>query len=262
MNWELLGSFFAALVGVLNPVGKIAIWSKLTGNLSPAVRLRLAFWNCGIAGGLLLFFLWFGKSILNLFGIQLPAFQVSGGVILFITAISIFQGRETEEMSIKGKAEPSLESAALHPLQRIFVWSASFFRRHKTATEEKERAEQSPQLKAQRELQRVVVPMAVPLLAGPGALTTVILFGVRAQDMHESLQLSGALLLSLLFVLGTLSIDPWIERYTGQTLLSILVRIFALLLAGIAAQLIFEGLALIMPGLAVEGESVSQGGGL
>jgi small neutral amino acid transporter SnatA (MarC family) len=48
----------------------------------------------------------------------------------------------------------------------------------------------------------------------------------------------------------------------GQTLLSILMRIFALLLAGIAAQLIFEGLALIMPGFVLGGESVSQGGGL
>ncbi len=249
MNWELLGSFFAALVGVLNPIGKIAVWSKLTGNLSPAVRLRLAFWNCGIAGGLLLFFLWFGKPILNVFGIQLPAFQVGGGVLLFITAISIFQGKE--EALPPERTEQSREAVASHSLQRLTRWGVSFWRGNKTVLKEKEEAEPSLEFKARRELQRIVVPMAVPLLAGPGTMTTVILFGVRAQTTTESLQLSGVLLLSLFFVLGALSIDPWIEKHTGQTLLSILMRIFALLLAGIAAQLIFEGLAAVIQGFAL-----------
>lgn len=255
MNWELLGSFFAALVGVLNPIGKIAVWSRLTGHLPSMVRLRLAFWNCGIASGLLLFFLWFGKSILNIFGIQLPAFQVGGGVLLFITAISIFQ--EKEGAPVAEKTEQSLESAASYPFQRMFIWSASLLRGGK---EKQERPEQSLERKARRELQRIVVPMAVPLLAGPGTLTTVILFGIRAQDTTESLQLSGVLLLSLLFVLGMLSADPWIEKHAGQTLLSVLMRIFALLLAGIAAQLIFEGLAPIIHGFTLSGEGSSLGG--
>lgn len=256
MNWELLGNFFAALVGVLNPVGKIAVWSNLTGHLPPAVRLRLALWNCGIASGLLLFFLWFGKPILNIFGIHLAAFQVSGGVLLFITAISIFQGKGGDTPIVE-KTEQSLEPVASHPFRRMFIWSAFLFRGKKA---EKERLEQSPELKARRELQRVIVPMAVPMLAGPGTLTTVILFGMSAQSTAESLQLSGALLLSLFVVLGMLSADPWIERHTGQTLLSILMRIFALLLAGIAAQLIFEGLALIMDGFALAAKGSPRGG--
>lgn len=250
MDWELLGNFFAALVGVLNPVGKIAVWSELTGNLSPMLRLRLALWHCVIASLLLLFFLWFGKAILSIFGIHLAAFQVSGGIILFITAISMFQGKE--EAPSAEKTEQSPESAALSPLQRMRGWGTTLFQEDETASKKKERGEPSLEFKTRRELQRTIVPMAVPMLAGPGTLTTVILFGVKAQDTAESLQLSGALLLSLFFVLVTLIADPWIEKHTGQTLLSILMRIFALLLAGIAVQLIFEGLAPIMQGFALE----------
>lgn len=257
MNWELLGNFFAALVGVLNPVGKIAVWSKLTAHLPSAVRLRLALWNCGIASGLLLFFLWFGKPILNIFGIHLAAFQVGGGVLLFITAISIFQGKGGDAPTAEEKTEQPLESAASHPFQRLFIWSTFLFRRKKA---EKQQPEPSPELKAQRELPRIIVPMAVPMLAGPGTLTAVIIFGTRAQGTAESLQLSGALLLSLFVVLGMLIADPWIERHAGQTLLSVLMRIFALLLAGIAAQLIFEGLALIIEGFALTAEGSPLGG--
>lgn len=246
MNWELVGSFFAALVGVLNPAGKLAVWSKLTGGLSPAVRLRLAFWNCGLAGGILLFFLWFGKSILNIFGIQLPAFQVGGAILLFITAVSIFQGKGGT--AVPERTGQSPESAALRPFRRMCGWSAAFFRGKKAVSKEKDRAKQALESETQRELPRTVTPMAVPLLAGPGTMVTTILFGIRAQGTAESWQLSATLLLSFLFVLGILSAGPWIEKYTGQTLLSTLIPIFALLLAGIAAQLFFEGLAQIIQG--------------
>ncbi|QBQ56312.1 MarC family protein [Nitrosococcus wardiae] len=251
MNWELLGNFFAALIGVLNPIGKIAVWSELTRALPGSVRLRLAFWNCMIAGGLLLFFLWAGKSILSFFGIQLPAFQLGGGILLFMTAISLFHGKVTEELHTKQAEEPELSSSSSKTptfFQRMFFWMASSLRGNKIHAEKKERVRRSPELEARRQLPRIVVPMAVPLLAGPGTLTTVLLFGLMAQDRDESLQLSGMLLLSLFFVLGLLSAGPWLERYIGQPLLIAFTRIFALLLAGIAAQLILEGLAPILQG--------------
>lgn len=254
MSWELLGNFFAALVGVLNPIGKIAVWSSLTGGLPRSVRLRLAFWNCVIAGGLLLFFLWAGQSILSVFGIQLPAFQVGGGALLFMTAISLFQGRVTEEIHLNDeeKSKSSSSPPASNSFQRMWLWTSSFFGGTERGAEKKEKMKKSPEILAWRLLPRTVVPMAVPMLAGPGTLTTVLLFGLKAEDRSESLQLSGMLLLSLFFVLGLLSAGPWLERHIGQPLLIAFMRIFALLLAGIAAQLILEGLSPIIQGFALE----------
>ncbi|ADJ28682.1 multiple antibiotic resistance MarC-like protein [Nitrosococcus watsonii] len=93
--------------------------------------------------------------------------------------------------------------------------------------------------------------MAVPLLAGPGTLTIAILFGLKAEGRGEFLQLSGVLLLSLFLALGFLSVGPWLERRVGKPLLLALMRVSALLLAGVAAQLILEGLEPIVSGVAL-----------
>ncbi|ABA57694.1 Multiple antibiotic resistance (MarC)-related protein [Nitrosococcus oceani ATCC 19707] len=251
-NWELLGNFFAALVGILNPVGKIAVWSELAGDLPPPVRFRLALWNCLIAAGLLLLFLWQGQSILSFFGIQLPAFKVGGGALLFITAVSLFEGKVKENFHLpqEGKSGPNPPSMPQSPVQSGLAWITSFFRGHRVPAE-KEKSRSSSELEVQRLLPHTIVPMAVPLLAGPGTLTIAILFGLRAEGRGEFLQLSGVLLLSLFFVLGLLSVGPWLERRVGKPLLSALMRIFALLLAGIAAQLILEGLEPVISGVAL-----------
>ncbi|ADJ28683.1 MarC family protein [Nitrosococcus watsonii] len=145
-NWQLLGSFFAALVGVLNPVEKIAVWSDLTGDLPPPVRFRLALWNCLIAAGLSLLFLWQGQSILSFFGIQLPAFEVGGGALLFITAVSLFEGKVREEFHLpqNGKLEPNLPLIQPSPIRDRLAWAVSFFRSHQLPLAEQEKPGVSP----------------------------------------------------------------------------------------------------------------------
>ncbi|SDZ80760.1 multiple antibiotic resistance protein [Desulfuromusa kysingii] len=95
-----------------------------------------------------------------------------------------------------------------------------------------------------------VVPLAIPLLAGPGAISLVI------ADAHQMVHLSGRIFLSVsavaaaLVVLLALSLAEPIGKKLGVTGLNISTRIMGLLLAAIGIQMITSGLVILLPGLA------------
>ena len=98
-----------------------------------------------------------------------------------------------------------------------------------------------------------VVPLALPLLAGPGAISTIILFGSRIEDN------TGMGILSLICVLIGLSIwiilhlAPQIGKRLSQTGMNITTRVMGLILASMAIEFIVGGLRNLLPGLAYSG---------
>lgn len=95
-----------------------------------------------------------------------------------------------------------------------------------------------------------VVPLATPLLAGPGAISSMIIYSHRGSGvMHYALISADILLLGLL-LWAVLRLTPWITKNTSRTGINIFTRIMGLILAAIAVEFIASGLKGLFPVLA------------
>jgi len=95
-----------------------------------------------------------------------------------------------------------------------------------------------------------VVPLAMPLLAGPGAISTVILAGHKATGLAHYLIISAGIMLLSLLVWAVLRLSPWIESHISTTGINIFTRIMGLILAAIAVEFIANGIKGLFPGVA------------
>lgn len=211
MEEKLLENFALAMVAILNPLGKIPVWLEASGDCGPPVQRRLAMFVTGTATLVLLLFLFFGREILSFFGIDLPSFRVGGGIIILLIGLDMLRGQAVNVDRRRGSdGEDALDQAK------------SRFR-------------------------DVVVPVAIPILAGPGTITTVLLFGYRADDWVDRLWLGGLLVFLMSLVLALLLLGQRIQDAVGDLVLRVQTRIWGLLLAAIAVQLIVVGLGESFP---------------
>jgi MarC family membrane protein len=178
------------------------IFAALTKDNSAAERFAFATRGIVIAAIILLFFGFLGHRILDLFGITLPALRTAGGILLMLIAIDMV------------------------------------FARHSggTGTTDEEHAE------ARKRQDISVFPLAMPLLAGPGTISAVILLTTGAKtDLDFWMVLLGLIaILALSWVTLLLAIP--IQRLFGLTGLAVVSRVVGILLAALAVQFIFDGI--------------------
>ncbi len=210
MELALFENFLLAMIAIVNPLGKVPVWVEASEGCDGPVRLRLGLFVVGTALGLLLLFLFFGQSILGFLSIDLPAFRVGGGIIILLIGIEMLRGTLVDV-----DTEPSDEDDAFD--------------------------------RAKARFRDVVVPMSVPILAGPGSITTAILFGTQAEDPWTRLILGAILTGVMLLVLVVLLLGRRIQSVVGDLVLGVQTRIWGLLLTAIAAQLILVGLGESFP---------------
>ena len=194
---------FINLGVIIDPVGVAAMFAGLTGRLDPPERRRIAIRAVVIAGTVLLVFAVGGDYLLKALGIGLPAFRLAGGALLFLIAIDM-----------------------------LLAGHAGF--RSLTRPEDAE-ARVSDDLS--------VFPLAIPLIAGPGAMTSMVLLmgragGEPAQMLAVLLVLAGVLGLSFTLLLAAARI----VKILGVTGINVVARVLGIVLAGLAAQLILDGL--------------------
>jgi len=211
--FELLFETFLLLLVVIDPIGLAPIFAALTHGESESYRRRMALRGTALAAIVLVVFALLGDSLLATLNIGLSAFRIAGGVLLFLLAIDMVFARH---------------SGARAPTQR-------------------------EQAEAEHKKDISVFPLAIPLIAGPGAITIVLLTtGVR----HESFAVVGALLAMLGVVLGltlvSLLLSARIMKLLGETGANVVSRVLGILLAALAVQFILDGLqASLFPGYAV-----------
>lgn len=87
-----------------------------------------------------------------------------------------------------------------------------------------------------------VFPLALPLIVGPGAITTIILLAGQANEAVDFAAIAGVLLAVLLITLLAFLAAPAIERALGKTGLNIVTRVLGMLLAALAVQFVLDGL--------------------
>jgi multiple antibiotic resistance protein len=212
MNWNLALNFLIAMLAIANPVGKIPFWVEAAGDEAQGVRWRLAVMVTGSGGLVLLASLLLGRQALELFGIDLAAFRVGGGLVLVTIGLQMIRGTIIEiEGGSDGDDEGSLIERARVRFRHIFV------------------------------------PMCFPLIAGPGSITTAIVYSSRIEELPTLLALSLSLAGVLLLILIALLVGHRVREWVGDIPLAVTTRVFGLLLVGIAAQHMLEGLGEVFP---------------
>lgn len=212
MHWDFAVNFFVALFALLDPIGNVPVFAASTAGASSRERAQLAVYISLFAAGFLIFFYFSGLSLLTFFGISMPAFRIAGGVILFILGLKMVNDDFTASF-----AEAADENGAVAD-DRTYV------RRH---------------------IERMIVPFAMPLLIGPGAISTVVIYASQAKEFGlqgAAIGMGVIFAVSLATALSFLA-TPLISRLFGKIGLSIIVRVLGLILCAMAVQFVLIGMA-------------------
>jgi multiple antibiotic resistance protein len=195
---------FTTFFATIGPIEAAVLFATLAPSITAAERRRIAAKAVGIASIILGGTALFGGSLLNQLGVGIPALQTAGGVVLLLIALDM-----------------------------IFARPTSAFRL--TPPEGAE---------AQSRDDLAVFPLATPLLAGPGAMSAAILLAANAHGNAQALAVTlGALASVMLVTLGLLVLSDHLSRVLGVTAQRVLMRVFGILLAAIAVQAMFNGIA-------------------
>lgn len=198
---EALLNTFVVLFIVIDPVGLAPMFLVLTHGATAEYQRKMAVRGTALATAMLLVFFLVGDRLLVALGIGLPAFRIAGGVLLFLLAIDMVFARHS-----------GLRSTTL---------------RERKEAEHKEDVS--------------VFPLAFPLIAGPGALTTVLLMS----SSSTTAMASAGMLAVLLLVLGITFVSLlWAGRilgFLGETGTNVISRLFGLVLAALAVQYVIDG---------------------
>jgi multiple antibiotic resistance protein len=205
---------FSSLFAVIDPLGCIPFFSGLTVEATPRRRLRILLKALGVALGVLLAFVWFGRELLELFGITIPAFRIAGGVILFGIGLDMLQSRPRR-------------------------WRTGIRSAYVSDSEAEGAEGDDPS----------VTPLAIPLLAGPGSITTVMVLQAQTSAERGALPLSLVLLVILALSGVILMGADWVLRRLGETGLRIIEKLMGLLVTVIAVQLLIDGVLPLLRGL-------------
>lgn len=193
---------FATFFATVGPIEAAVLFAGLTAHYSKSERRTIAYRAAGIAAMILLFFAFFGLTILRYLGVGFPALQAAGGVILMLIALEMTFARGSGPLSM-------------------------------TPDETTE---------AGRKEEITVFPLATPLLAGPGAISAVTLMIARTGgDFWREAAVIAALLGVMGVTAGLLLVAQEVHAHLSVTMQKVIMRVFGILLAGIAMQALFDG---------------------
>lgn len=209
LDVTLLTASFVTFFVVIDPIGVAPIFAALTNGSTPAHRRIMAIKSVLIASGVLILFAYGGEWLLGALHISLDAFRAAGGVLLFLIALDMIFEKRTERREERAE---------------------------KMADEDHDIPGTNEDIS--------VFPMAIPMMAGPGAIASVMLFmSADGGSMAGQIAIFGGLAANLLMCLVIfLTIGP-IMKLLGDTLAAMITRILGVILAALAAQFIFDGIS-------------------
>lgn len=199
---DLLLTAFVTFFVVIDPIGVAATFAVLGRGLQAADRRRAAVRGVVLAAVMLVAFFFAGDTLLRALGISVHAFSIAGGALLFLLAIDMVFARHSGLRS----------------------------------TTEREQAE------AAHRDDISVFPLAFPLIAGPGALTTVILMSAAAHELAPRAGLLLVILVVLILTALALLLAARLARVLGETGANVITRMFGLVLAALAVQYAINGI--------------------
>jgi multiple antibiotic resistance protein len=208
---EYAVNFFVALFALLDPIGNVPVFAAATAGALAAGRRWVAVYISLFAFVFMTFFFFSGLALLEFFGISLPAFRIAGGVILFLMGLEM--ARDDFTAMFADAAEGAETEGA-----RAY---------------------------ARRRFERLVVPFAMPLLIGPGAISSVVIFASEAKAFGLQGMATGIGVIAAVSVVTMLCfwLTPVISKLLGRIGLTIIVRVLGLILCAMAVQFIIIGVS-------------------
>ena len=199
---DALINALTTLLVTLDPPGLAPVFLGLTVGMTTAQRRFVAFRGALIAFGILAVFALFGSSVLGLLGISIGAFRIAGGLLLFWISFEMVFEKRQER-----KEKTSQKAITIDHIHDISVF-----------------------------------PLALPLIAGPGAISaTVLLSGTFTSALDRAL-LIGVLALIMVVLYATLLIAEKLDRFLGVTGRAILTRLLGVILAALSVQFVVDGI--------------------
>ena len=202
MPFDFVISALVTLLVVVDPVGLVPAFVAMTEGLPASARRQVAIRACAIAFCILVGSALAGDWLLKHLGIGLPAFRIAGGLMLFFIAFDMVFEKRTQ------RREERAEKIAATPE----IEDVSFF------------------------------PMAMPMLAGPGAISTVVLQSSQVKGLVQNCLFLAAIVSVFIVSYFLLKSAPHLYRFLGRTGINLVTRIMGIILTAIAIQFIIDGI--------------------
>jgi len=201
--FDELVKFFVVLLVVVEPLSLLPVLAGLTEGADDGYRRRMSVKAVGISAAVCFAFAAAGTALLRVLGIGVDAFKVGGGILLFLLAVEMVFARPSGLRSIT----PG-EDAEAHHRGDISVF-----------------------------------PLAFPLIAGPGAIATILLaFAGVAPGSLQFVAQVGVIVLVLSITLALMLLTGPVMRVIGVTGGAVLGRVLGVLLAALASQFVLDGI--------------------
>jgi multiple antibiotic resistance protein len=209
---ELGVNFFVALFALIDPIGNVPIFAAATLGATAAQRRLTAFYISLFAVGFLAVFFFTGPAVLEFFGISLPAFRIAGGVLLFLLGLDMSRSDFLKTFAAGDGGPVGAEDARSYARSRF---------------------------------ERLVVPFAMPLLIGPGAISTVIIQAAEAakHGLAGTAVGAGAIVAVGIATLLSFMLTGPITKLLGRIGMAIVVRVLGLILCAMAVQFVLVGIS-------------------
>lgn len=205
MDFSQFVNHFIALLVIANPLSALPAVLRVTRNQTLEEKRHTGLVSAFAVGIIFLVVTWIGSPLLMILGIHLAAFQVAGGVVLFMMSLSMLNA---EESPMKNTAEEQQEK--------------------------------------QRDM-GAIVPLAIPIIAGPGAISTVIVSVNQFPGPLNQIFISISSIL-VAFMMGILLyLAANLEKILGKSGINVINRLGGLILAAISVQTLATGVIGLFP---------------
>lgn len=207
MDKAAILAFAGSMFAILNPIGSVAIFASMTSNRSKVERNSIAIRSSIAIAVILIVTIWLGEAILGAFNVGISSLQAAGGLMIAMISLSMLQSQQSSIHDTKDSDEE-----AESPKQDI-----------------------------------AVVPLALPMIAGPGAMVTVILSTHQYKGVMPNIEMSVVcIILAILIGIGFFASGP-IIRFIGTKGLDVITKIMGMILLAIAISMLAGGLTDLFP---------------
>ncbi|MDA8792946.1 NAAT family transporter [Bacteriovoracaceae bacterium] len=213
-DWVLLGQFAIGIFSVINPIGGIPIFLSLASDFEDQEKRRMTTITAITIFITMVISIFVGKQILGFFGISITSFRFGGGLLIGMMAFKMLRAEGTPPSKMSQREIDSVKSARMDQLRELGV-----------------------------------VPLGIPLFAGPGTISTCIIYSAKLSGWCNYLAAIAIALIIALVIKLLLTFSQTIKKTLGRVGLNVLSRVMGLILLAISVELITYSLGQMFPKL-------------
>ena len=204
-------SVFTGFFAIMNPVANTPIFMGLCEGYSESEQKAVAFKSLSLAFVIIIVFTLFGHFILRTFGISLAAFQITGGILIFMIGYHMLNGKSSPVQKVASGDKPTQKFSREEEEERLSI---------------------------------AISPLATPLLAGPGTIATAMSFVSDSQYSFERTSL--AIIIAFAALCGVTYFifinGQKLVTFLGDEALKVITRMMGLILAVMGVQMLIHGI--------------------